>query len=104
MAVYHYKGFKAGGKQVKGTQDAESQRAVNPAVCRPFGDQEVVMQVDLWWGWIDPIFRLWLRTNYPWISLLYCPGRCTPVGQPMDRGVFALLKGLLCAAEAHAQR
>ena len=55
------------------------------------------MQVDLWWGWIDPIFRFWLRTHYPWIRLLYCPGCCTPVGQPMDRGVFALLKGLLRA-------
>lgn len=32
MAVYHYKGFNAAGKTIRGTQDAESQRALKDAL------------------------------------------------------------------------
>ena len=38
-----------------------------------------------------------VRRAYPWIRLLFCPGSCTPVGQPMDAGAFAKLKVLLRA-------
>jgi hypothetical protein len=68
-------------------------RAANPGSCKPFGEQICVLIVDAWWGWhhIAP----WIKQKYPWIRLIFVPGRCTPVAQPMDAGVIAKLKGIV---------
>ena len=31
----------------------------------------------------------------PWLRLIYVPACCTPVAQPMDAGIIAILKGHL---------
>ena len=70
-------------------------RAVNESSCKAFGMQVCVLIVDVWYGWLDAGFKTWLSATYPWIRLLFVPARCTPVAQPMDRGVFAKIKGIL---------
>jgi len=57
------------------------------------GTQKCVLLVDCWWGWLDEEFRKWVRDEHPWILLLYVPARCTPVAQPNDAGIIAMLKG-----------
>ena len=69
--------------------------ATDPAACKPFKEQACVLIVDIWWGWIDPKFKAWLASTYPWIKLLFVPGSCTPVAQPMDAGIIAKIKGKL---------
>ena len=51
--------------------------------------------VDVWWGWLDAGFRAWLKEKYPWIRLVYVPGNCTSVAQPLDAGIIAMMKALL---------
>lgn len=70
-------------------------REKDPNSCKPYGTQHVVLVVDVWWGWTDPAFRKWLKDNYDWINLAYVPGACTPVGQPMDAGIIAKIKGFV---------
>ena len=53
-----------------------------------------MLVVDVWWGWLDARFRGWLKTNYPWVRLIFVPASCTPVGQPMDAGIIAIIKVL----------
>jgi hypothetical protein len=53
----------------------------------------MLLLVDCWWGWLDQDFRDWLHLNHPYILLLICPAKCTPVGQPEDNGIIAMLKG-----------
>ena len=44
-----------------------------------------------------------VRRAYPWIHLLFCPGSCTPVGQPMDAGwsVRQAQGSTACVASTH---
>ena len=58
-----------------------------------YGVQKCVLLVDCWWGWLDAEFREWLRAEYPWVLQVIVPPRCTPVGQPDDAGIIAMLKG-----------
>ena len=53
-----------------------------------------VLILDLWWGWISPVFKAYVRQHYPWVHLVYVPGRCTPWAQPADRGFITRLKAL----------
>ena len=57
------------------------------------GTQKCVLLVDCWWGWLDEEFREWVRGEHSWVLLLYIPARCTPVAQPNDAGIIAMLKG-----------
>jgi hypothetical protein len=57
------------------------------------GIQKCVLLVDCWWGWLDAEFREWLKQEHPYVLLLYVPACCTPVGQPNDAGIIAMLKG-----------
>ena len=36
-----------------------------------------------------------VQARFGTLRLLFVPARCTPVAQPMDRGVFAKIKGIL---------
>jgi hypothetical protein len=58
-------------------------------------DAHAILILDLWWGWIDPDFRDWIKAEYPWLHLLYIPGSCTPWIQPCDRGFIALIKAYM---------
>lgn len=60
-----------------------------------FGEQRAILLLDMWWGWIDPKFKKFVLDEHPWIKLVYVPAACTPVGQPMDAGIIAMIKGLL---------
>ena len=63
--------------------------------CKEFGKQVSVLIIDCWWGWLDAEFRSWLRKEHNWLRLIFVPGACTPVAQPMDAGVIAKIKGKL---------
>jgi len=78
-------------------QKVEAIRLVDPALCKPFGEQVCVLIVDCWWGWLDASFRGFVKQNYPWIRLLFVPAGCTPVAQPMDAGIIATVKAILRA-------
>ncbi len=58
-----------------------------------YGKQKCILLVDCWWGWLDQDFRKWLHDKYPWILEVFVPARCTPVAQPDDAGIIAMLKG-----------
>jgi hypothetical protein len=58
-----------------------------------YGEQGGVMIADTWYGWQDKGFRHLVKKDFPWLKLVYVPGRCTPVGQPMDAGIIAMRKG-----------
>ena len=73
----------------------EALRAVNPSSCKPYGEQVCILVVDAWYGWLNESFRQWVARKYPWIRLIFVPASCTPVAQPMDRGVIAKIKGVL---------
>ena len=73
----------------------EAMHAADPDTCQPYGKQHCVLILDVWWGWLDADFKKWLTDTHPWIHLVFVPPRCTPVGQPMDAGIIAKLKGLL---------
>ena len=60
-----------------------------------YGEQHVVLILDVWYGWIDPGFTAWLRESYPFVRLIYVPPACTPIGQPMDAGIIPSVKGLM---------
>ena len=70
-------------------------RAADESSCKPFGEQVCVLILDCWWGWLDAGFKAWVAEKYPWIRLLFVPGACTPVAQPMDAGIIAKIKGFL---------
>ena len=57
------------------------------------GTQQSILLVDCWWGWLDTGFRKWLKKEHPYVLLLFVPACCTPVGQPNDAGIKAILKG-----------
>ena len=61
----------------------------------PYGQQKCILLVDCWWGWLDAGFRDWLHEEYPWVLQVVVPARCTPVAQPDDAGIIAMLKGKL---------
>jgi hypothetical protein len=71
------------------------ERAPVDSVASRCTKQVCVLIVDVWYGWLDAGFKTWLSATYSWIRLLFVPARCTPVAQPMDRGVFAKIKGIL---------
>lgn len=71
----------------------ETMRAINPGRCKPFGEQICVLILDTWWGWYHIV--PWVKQKYPWIRLIFVPAGCTPVAQPMDRGVIAKLKAIV---------
>ena len=73
----------------------EALRAIDPSLCKPFGEQVCVLIMDCWWGWLDKGFLAFLKARYPWIRVLFVPAACTPVAQPMDAGIIAKIKGLL---------
>ena len=68
-------------------------RANDPASCKPFGKQVCILILDCFWGWLYIV--PWIKKKYPWIRLVFVPGSCTPVAQPMDRGVIAKIKAIL---------
>lgn len=61
---------------------------------KKFGEQVCVLVLDVWWGWIDDHFRAAVKA-YSWLRLVFVPGSCTPVGQPLDAGIIAIIKSLL---------
>jgi len=65
--------------------------------CRALGvpvrSRKCVLLVDCWWGWLDEEFRTWLKSNHPYVLLLFVLAGCTPVGQPNDAGIIANLEG-----------
>jgi hypothetical protein len=65
------------------------------ARCGFAADKHAVLILDLWWGWISPVFKAYVREHYPWIHLVYVPGRCTPWAQPADRGLITRLKAYM---------
>eukprot|EP00732_Lithocolla_globosa_P002205 Lithocolla_globosa_v1_NODE_1379_length_2620_cov_34.296686.p6 type:complete len:103 gc:universal NODE_1379_length_2620_cov_34.296686:1868-2176(+) len=58
-------------------------------------DRAAILIIDVWWGWLDQEFRDHVKTNYPWLKLIYVPADCTPVAQPVDLGLAAWLKARL---------
>mmetsp|Transcript_15844 Transcript_15844/g.42788 ORF Transcript_15844/g.42788 Transcript_15844/m.42788 type:complete len:212 (-) Transcript_15844:698-1333(-) len=68
-------------------------RATCEKLGKSVGKQKLVLLVDCWWGWRDEGFRQFIRLRFPYIQLLFVPARCTPVAQPNDCGVIAILKG-----------
>ena len=73
----------------------EAMRKTDLSSCKPFGVQHCVLIIDVWWGWLNADLREWIRREYKWIKLIFVPASCTPVAQPMDRGVIAMIKGYL---------
>ena len=67
---------------------------------KPYGEQVVVLTVDAWWGWLSQRFRTHIRSKYPWIRLVFVPGRTTSEFQPMDQGVITMIKASIRAAFA----
>ena len=61
--------------------------------CKAYGEQVCVLIIDCWYGWLEII--PWIKVKYPWIRVIVVPASCTPVAQPMDRGIIAKLKALL---------
>ena len=60
----------------------------------PEGSHAILI-LDCWWGWTSAVFKAYARAHYPWIHLVYVPGRCTPWAQPADRGFITRLKACL---------
>ena len=58
-------------------------------------NSHAILIIDAWWGWVSPVFKAYVRSNYPWIHLVFVPGRCTPWAQPADRGFITRLKACL---------
>ena len=58
-------------------------------------DSHAILVLDCWWGWISPVFKAYVREEFPWIHLVYVPGRCTPWAQPADRGFITRIKACL---------
>ena len=54
-----------------------------------------ILILDCWWGWTSPLFKAHVHKEYPWVHLIYVPGRCTPWAQPADRGYITRLKACL---------
>ena len=54
-----------------------------------------ILILDCWWGWTSPLFKAYVRAHYPWVHLVYVPGRCTPWAQPADRGYITRIKAFL---------
>ena len=61
--------------------------------CKAYGEQVCVLIIDCWYGWL--VIIPWIKVKYPWIRVIVVPASCTPVAQPMDRGIIAKLKALL---------
>jgi hypothetical protein len=70
------------------------------AAVKPHGEQVVVLAVDAWWGWLSTRFRTHVKVKYPWIRLVFVPGRTTSEFQPMDQGIIIMIKALIRAAFA----
>jgi len=64
--------------------------------CLPFGVQVCICVWDLWWGWLNDEFRCWVRAEFKWLFIVFCPPNCTPVYQPCDLGVIKTGKTLIC--------
>lgn len=62
---------------------AEKKRLGLPA------DQEAIIILDVWWGWLNSRFREHIKQKYPWLKICYVPASCTPIGQPQDGGTIA---------------
>ena len=60
-----------------------------------YGEQKAVLVADTWYGWQDKGVRQFIKGQFPWLRMVYVAGRCTPVGQPMDAAIIAMLKGEL---------
>ena len=73
----------------------EALRAIDPSLCKPFGEQICILLLDCWWGWLDKGFLDLIKAKHPWIRVLFVPAACTPVAQPMDAGIIAKIKGYL---------
>jgi hypothetical protein len=67
------------------------------------GAQRCILLVDCWWGWLDAEFREWLKREHPYVLILFVPACCTPVGQPNDAGIIAILKGEHFILNSHFQ-
>jgi hypothetical protein len=48
------------------------------ARCNYPAESHAILILDCWWGWICPAFKDYVKKEYPWIHLVYVPGRCTP--------------------------
>lgn len=58
-------------------------------------DHPAIILLDVWWGWLDPVFLNHVHAHYPWLKFCYVPASCTPIGQPMDGGPIAKVKVVL---------
>ncbi|KAF7366573.1 DDE superfamily endonuclease [Mycena sanguinolenta] len=54
--------------------------------------QVSIWLIDLWSVHRSQEFRDWMRKNHPMIIILYVPGGCTGVWQPLDVGIQRLMK------------
>jgi hypothetical protein len=53
--------------------------------------QECILQLDAW-KVHTTVFKEWITSTYPWITLDFVPGGCTGVAQPCDVGIQRPLK------------
>lgn len=54
--------------------------------------QECVLQLDCWSVHRSDDSLKWMKTNFPWITLIFVPGGCTPLFQPCDTAMQKTLK------------
>ena len=61
--------------------------------------QTCILVVDMWYGWCKQDknkkytkFQDYVYKHYPWLKLVYVPGACTDLVQPVDRGMVAYMK------------
>lgn len=65
----------------------ETKRA---AIGRP--NQRCLWIIDCWSVHRSEQFLTWMRTTYPWISVIFVPAGCTGLAQPCDVGIQRVLK------------
>ncbi|KAF8226616.1 hypothetical protein L208DRAFT_1079822, partial [Tricholoma matsutake] len=48
--------------------------------------------IDVWSVYRGEPFRMWMKTEYRWIKIVFIPGRCTGKFQPNDMGIQCIIK------------
>ncbi|KAG8921912.1 hypothetical protein FRC01_014745, partial [Tulasnella sp. 417] len=54
--------------------------------------QRCLLYIDVWSVHRSNEFRSWIRKEYPWIIVQYCPGGCTSLFQPCDAAINRVAK------------
>jgi hypothetical protein len=71
-----------------------------------YGEQQVMLQIDIYPVHTSAAFRDWLYETYPFIKLRYIPAGCTPVAQVLDTFVnrpFKHVTKTCCSEELAAE-